>query len=520
MESYALGDWQTPPTLAREIVDASRRYGFTWSRVLEPTCGVGNFVEAVITDPAPQEVIGIDIQSRYIKTARQRFADAEKATLNFLEADFFTLDLERDVTWDSSGPLLVLGNPPWVTNAAISARGDNRRAPVSDAHGLSGLDAITGAANFDLTESISMKLLTQLPHGGLIVALLMKTSVARRVLTRAHKLDLPVCRALMVRIDAKASFGATVDACLLVLQLQSSPVKPEFPAVAVYESLRSSQPSKRMGFADGQMVADIDAYQQIAWADGASPVKWRQGIKHDAAEVLELTVSGDELRNRRNQVVEVESDWIYPLIKGSMLYNGNVADAPLRVILTQRSLADDTEEIAAQAPRLWSYLERHADVFARRKSRIYRSRPRFAMFGVGEYSFSDYKAAISGLHKIPRVRLVPPIEGRPAMLDDTCYFAESVGPAQAAILTALLNSEPALELLNALMFVDAKRPVTARLLRRINLSAILARLDRYEVLEDAAAALAAAAVSGVRLGDRDLDRFSPPARQMTLPEPR
>lgn len=520
MESYALGDWQTPPTLAREIVDALRRYGFTWSRVLEPTCGVGNFVEAVITDPAPQEVIGIDIQSRYIKAARQRFADAEKATLNFLEADFFALDLERDVTWDSSGPLLVLGNPPWVTNAAISARGDNRRAPVSDAHGLSGLDAITGAANFDLTESITMKLLTQLPHGGLIVALLMKTSVARRVLTRAHKLDLPVCRALMVRIDAKASFGAAVDACLLVLQLQSSPVRLEFPAVAVYESLRSSQPSKRMGFADGQMVADIDAYQQIAWADGASPVKWRQGIKHDAAEVLELTVSGDELRNRRNQVVEVESDWIYPLIKSSMLYNGNVADAPLRVILTQRSLADDTEEIAAQAPRLWSYLERHADVFARRKSRIYRSRPRFAMFGVGEYSFSDYKAAISGLHKTPRVRLVPPIGGRPAMLDDTCYFAESVGPAQAAILTALLNSKPARELLHALMFTDAKRPITARLLRRIDIPAILARLDRQEVLEDAAAALAAAAVSGVRLGDRDLNRFSPPARQMTLPEPR
>ena len=127
MESYALGDWQTPPTLAREIVDALRRYGFTWSRVLEPTCGVGNFVEAVITDPAPQEVIGVDIQSRYIKTARQRFADAEKATLNFLGADFFALDLDHDIVWDSSGPLLVLGNPPWVTNAAISARGDNRR---------------------------------------------------------------------------------------------------------------------------------------------------------------------------------------------------------------------------------------------------------------------------------------------------------------------------------------------------------------------------------------------------------
>ena len=504
MEGYALGDWQTPPTLAREIVGALRRNGFSWSRVLEPTCGIGNFVEAVITDSTLEEAIGIDVQSRHIETARRRFADIENVTLKLLEADLFELDLNHDVSWDSSGPLLVLGNPPWVTNAAIGARGNSRRAPVSDAHGLSGLDAITGAANFDLTESITMKLLTELPNDGLVVALLMKTSVARRILVRAHDLDLPVCRALMMRIDAKESFGAAVDACLLILQLQSPPVGLEFPAVAVYESLQSSQPSKRMGFASGQLVADIDAYQQIAWADGASPVKWRQGIKHDAAEVLELTVRGDELRNRRNQVVDVESDWIHPLVKGSMLYNGNVVDAPLRVILTQRSLTDDTEEIATQAPRLWSYLERHAEVFARRKSRIYRNRPRFAMFGVGEYSFSDYKAAISGLHKAPRVRLVPPIAGRPVMLDDTCYFAESVGPAQAAVLTALLNSEPALELLRALMFTDAKRPITARLLRRVDLAAILARLDPQDVLNEADSTLAATGVSGVRLRSDDL----------------
>lgn len=520
MEGYALGDWQTPPMLAREIVGALRRNGFSWNRVLEPTCGIGNFIEAVITDPTPQEVIGIDIQPHHSEAARRRFAGAENVALRFIEADLFELDLGRDVTWNSSGPLLVLGNPPWVTNAAIGARGSSRRAPVSAAHGLSGLDAITGAANFDLTESIAIKLLTQLPHDGLVLALLMKTSVARRVLTRARDLDLPVCRALMMRIDAKESFGAAVDACLLVLQLQSSPVKLGFPPIAVYESLDALQPSTRMGFVDGQLIADIDAYQQIAWADGVSPVKWRQGIKHDAAEILELTIRGDELRNRRNQVVDVEPNWVYPLVKGSMLYNGNVVDAPLRVILTQRSLTDDTEEIAAQAPRLWSYLERHTDVFARRKSRIYRNRPRFAMFGVGAYSFSDYKAAISGLHKDPKVRLVPPIASRPTMLDDTCYFAETVGPAQAAVLTALLNSRPALELLRALMFADAKRPITARLLRRMNIPAILARLDRREVLEDAAAALAAAAVSGVRLADRNLDAFGPPARQLTLPEPR
>ena len=516
MRDYALGDWQTPPALAHEIVGALQRHGFSWSRVLEPTCGVGNFIGAVLTDPVPEEVVGIDIQAHHIKTAKERFASGAETTSRFLEADLFALDLSRDIAWNSNGPLLVLGNPPWVTNAAMAAQGSDRRPPVSNAHDLSGLDAITGSANFDLTEFITIKLLSELPHDNLVVALLMKTSVARRILTRAHKLGLPVCRAMMMRIDAKASFNAAVDACLLVLHLQPSRATLEFPAVAVYETLRSSQPSGRIGLVDGELIADVDAYQQIAWADGACPVKWRQGIKHDAAEVLELRMRNGELRNRRGQVVDVEPDRIYPLIKGSMLYKGEVVDVPLRIVLTQRSLAEDTSEIAAQAPRLWRYLEQCAEVFDRRKSRIYRNRSRYAVFGVGDYSFSEYKAAISGLHKTPRVRLTPPTAGRPALLDDTCYFAESSDPAQAAVLAALLNSAPALELLQALMFTDAKRPITARLLRRLDLSAIAGRLDQRRLFETAADQLASVGASNVRVRERDLDLLLQPRGQLTM----
>lgn len=515
---YALGDWQTPPSLAHAVVRALRRNGFSWSRVLEPTCGVGNFIAAALDDPYTEELVGIDIQAQHIASARQRFAVCAPVAPRLLEADILTVDPASDVDWRSNGPLLVLGNPPWATNAAIGARGGTPRRAVSNTHGLSGLDAITGAANFDLAEAITLHLLTTLPHNNLIVALLMKNTVARRILMRARKLGLPISRAAMMQIDAQASFGAAVDACLLVLQLQTPAANSEFPQIAVYETLESPKPARRMGFVGDDLTPDIAAYRQIAWADGVSPVKWRQGIKHDAAEVLELALSEGTLRNRGGEIVDVEPEWVYPLIKGSMLFKGDVVDVSLRTILTQRSLADDTADLAMHAPRLWDYLEGHAEVFDRRKSRIYQGRSRYAMFGVGPYSFSEYKPAVSGLHKVARVRLVPPTAGRPAMLDDTCYFAESDGPAQAAVLTALLNSEPATELLRALTFVDAKRPITARLLRRVDLSAILARLDRRELLEDAAAALTAVGVSGIRLDDRALDAFSPAARQMALRE--
>lgn len=36
------------------------------------------------------------------------------------QANIFDLDLQKDLTWQENGPLLVLGNPPWVTNAELS----------------------------------------------------------------------------------------------------------------------------------------------------------------------------------------------------------------------------------------------------------------------------------------------------------------------------------------------------------------------------------------------------------------
>jgi hypothetical protein len=68
--------------------------------------------------------------------------------------------------------------------------------------------------------------------------------------------------------------------------------------------------------------------------------------------------------------------------------------------------------------------------------------------------------------------LVPPFEGKPVMLDDTCYFAGFEHLPEAAIGWALLNSEPVQELLGSLVFLDAKRPYTKQILMRIALAQV------------------------------------------------
>jgi hypothetical protein len=55
------------------------------------------------------------------------------------------------------------------------------------------------------------------------------------------------------------------------------------------------------------------------------------------------------------------------------------------------------------------------------------------------------------------------------MLDDTCYFLGFEAPDVARAARDLLETMPARELLRALVFVDAKRPVTLRLLEQLHL---------------------------------------------------
>ena len=95
-------------------------------------------------------------------------------------------------------------------------------------------------------------------------------------------------------------------------------------------------------------------------------------------------------------------EFVYPLVKGTDLTR-SPGDRPERAtLITQQRLGEDTAPLAVRSPRLWKYLNSHADSFSKRKSSIYRGRPTFSLFGIGPYSFAAYKVAISGMHKNPK----------------------------------------------------------------------------------------------------------------------
>ncbi|MCI4327142.1 MAG: class I SAM-dependent methyltransferase [Thermoplasmata archaeon] len=491
VEEY--GDFPTPIELARDILATLGPIGSKWSRVLEPTCGDGAFIHALTEHRyPPKEIVGIEVQGdRFIGGAPRLSTATTDVTV--LNADILRADLSRLVKWKTKGPLLVVGNPPWVTTAELARLGGENVPAKSNSRNLKGFEAISGTSNFDLAEYIWVKLLRDLYPLNPSIALLCKTSVARNVVRYAQQERLSVYDGSMRMIDAHMWFGVSVPACLFTLHVGHG--APDY-TIRVYDSLDAPLPSAIIGIVNGHLVPDVNRYQKVSSSEGTFPFEWRQGIKHDAAAAMELVLEDDgRLLNRLGEEVEVEPEYVYPLLKSSDLGSERPKDIQRRVIVTQRKNGEDTNALRSDAPKLWAYLMGHKPLFDARKSRIYLGGPPFGMFGVGPYSFSPCKVAISGMYKKAIFRAVGEIDGRPVMLDDTCYFVPTQDPMSAAVLAALLNSDPALEFFEAVTFFDAKRPVTKGLLKRVDLRAVWDQVD-----PSTAARRAALLVPGLRGG--------------------
>ncbi|MCY4491155.1 MAG: SAM-dependent DNA methyltransferase [Thaumarchaeota archaeon] len=352
-----------------------------------------------------------------------------------------------------------------MTNSTIGALNDKNLPTKSNFKQLSGLDALTGKSNFDISEWMLIHLLKHLTGHHAVLAMLCKTSVARKVLHYSWAKNFSILKSSIYSIDAFKHFGVAVDACLLVIILQPNATSNE---CTVYSNLDAVDGMSAIGLRDGCLIADLKLYVSYDHLSGTSSLRWRSGIKHDCARVMELRRTEDGFVNKLGEHPELESTYIYPFFKSSHLANTNTA-SPHYVIVTQQLVGEDTAPIKKCAPKTWSYLQSHKKFFERRASTVYKNKPSFSIFGVGKYSFASWKVAISGFYKRLNFCCVGPVDGKPTILDDTCYFMPCQSRHDAVALTKLLNSESSKQFFASRVFWDTKRPITAHLLSNLNL---------------------------------------------------
>jgi hypothetical protein len=340
-----------------------------------------------------------------------------------------------------------------------------------------GLDAVTGKSNFDIAEWMLIRLLESLKGRRATLAMLLKTAVARKVLLHAWKTDLSVANARILTIDAGKHFGAAADACLLVCDLRPGASVKD---CAVSDAEHPGDVQRVITYHDGMLLADKSAFEQFGHLQQEPAKKpayrWRSGIKHDCAPVMELHRVGQGLWNGLGEAVNIEPDFVYPMFKGSDLARDGLTPPSRFMIVTQQEPGQDTGQIGRIAPQTWEYLSKHAGMLDGRASSIYRKRPRFSVFGVGPYTFAPWKVAICAMYKRFSFKVVGSYEHKPIVLDDTCYHLPCQTQPEAELLGGILSHDVAKEFFGAFVFWDAKRPITVDILARLDVIALAAEL--------------------------------------------
>ena len=463
----AYGDFQTPPKLCEQVCGLLNNLDISPASIVEPTCGQGFFLQASRNAfPSCERILGFEINSDYVETAR----DIDRVTVH--QENFFEKDWRA--TFDTiEEPILLIGNPPWVTNTALSTLGAQNLPQKTNIHKLNGFSAITGKSNFDISEWMLLHLLECLSGRKSTIAMLCKTVVARKVLQYAWRNRLQLKSSAMYSINALEHFGAAVDACLLVCDLEPASNNQQCD---VYRKLEARTPDSAIAYRHGRLISNLTSFERREHLYGKSHVKWRSGIKNDCARVMELTRLGSNtFENGIGETLNLEPTYLYPMLKSASLMKTNPSTSRY-MLVTQEYIGEDTSQIQTNAPKTWNYLEKYARELNNRASSIYRNRPQFSIFGVGSYTFAPWKVAISGFYKRFLFRVVGPLYGKPVVFDDTCYFLPCESEDEAKLIAEMMNSELAQEFMKSLVFWDAKRPITAELLRSLNLHALSAEL--------------------------------------------
>lgn len=474
-EKIEFGDFQTPLELAKLVCKKLDELRINPATIIEPTCGVGAFVEASAHQfTNASRIIGVEINENYLANLQKRnLSNHFKSQIDYVQGDFFSFDWQKLIR-NSEGSILVIGNFPWVTNSQQSTIGGANLPTKKNFHNHNGFDAMTGKSNFDISEWMLIQSANWLRNRHGYLAMLVKTSVARKFLHYLHVEKIGVLRSAIYTIDAKRYFDVSVEACLLFCEFDAQSHNYDYD---VYESLSDTN-SQRVGHRNGITVRDLDTFERLSSYYGTGRRKWRSGIKHDCSDVMEFRRIGESYINGLGETIEIESTYLFPLLKGSDVANGRIDQTNRYVLVTQKTVGEPTRSIKTIAPKTWDYLESHASYLDERKSRIYRDNPRFSVFGVGSYTFAPYKIAICSLYKKLAFHLIQQIEDKPVVFDDTVYFLSFDIEKEAKQVFQILSSPLAQDFYSALIFWDEKRPIKTSILNSLNLE----QFESHQVL--------------------------------------
>jgi hypothetical protein len=479
------GDFQTNSDLANKVTLYLASKNISPEVVIEPTCGKGNFIIASLRNfKNIKNVFGVEIYRPYVWETKFSIIDfflsnpnSNKPQISIVHCNVFDFDFKAIAKKYSTNDILVIGNPPWVTNSKLGSLNSTNLPKKTNFKNHSGLDAMTGKGNFDIAEFITLTMIETFQNMKGNLLLLVKNSVIKNIVFDQNKNSYKISAIEKHCIDSKKEFNVSVEAALFYCKLNS---QPTFDCLE-FNFYNNQKSQLKFGWLNDKFVSNIDSYLHTKEIDGECPFVWRQGLKHDCSTIMELDKVNGHYVNGLNEEVNLEDDLVYGILKSSDLKNTVINQTRKFTIVTQKKVGQETKYIKTEYPKTYEYLTEHQANFDARKSSIYNNKPLFSIFGIGDYSFKPFKVAISGLYKTFHFTLILPQVNKPVMLDDTCYLIGFDKIEFAVYTLILLNSEITVKFLQSVTFPDAKRTFTKDVLMRIDLLELSKQIDKTDL---------------------------------------
>lgn len=479
------GDFQTNSDLANKVTLYLTTKKISPEVVIEPTCGKGNFIIASLRNfKNIKNVFGVEIYKPYVWETKFSIVDfflsnpySNKPEISITHCNVFDFDFKAIAKKHSTNDILVIGNPPWVTNSKLGSLNSTNLPKKTNFKNHSGLDAMTGKGNFDIAEFITLTMIDTFQNMKGNLLLLVKNSVIKNIVFDQNKNRYKISAIEKHCIDSKKEFNVSVEAALFYCKLNS---KPTFDCLD-FDFYNNQKSQLKFGWLNDKFVSNIDTYIHTKEIDGECPFVWRQGLKHDCSTVMELDKVNGHYVNGLNEEVKLEDGLVYGILKSSDLKNTVINQTRKFTIVTQKKVGQETKYIKTEYPKTYQYLTEHQANFDARKSSIYNNKPLFSIFGIGDYSFKPFKVAISGLYKTFHFTLILPQDNKPVMLDDTCYLIGFDKIEFAVYALILLNSNTTVQFLQSVTFPDAKRTFTKDVLMRIDLLELAKQIDKGDL---------------------------------------
>jgi hypothetical protein len=189
-----------------------------------------------------------------------------------------------------------------------------------------------------------------------------------------------------------------------------------------------------------------------AYTGGANGVYWMRPAGEDAAggvppgRVAMTNLASAGKRVVPQLTVEIETALLYPLLRAGDVrrFHAHPSAWILMAQDPQRRQGIDEAVMRARHPAAWDYLKRMENVLGARRDRGSRAlircgAPWWTMFSVSAETMAAWKVVWPRIATRVRAAVAGPVEGLPAIPQETCTFIACGGEEEASYLAGMLN---------------------------------------------------------------------------------